>query len=87
MKRKTKEGLDDNQEATLRAFEIAQESEPTEEEILYWATPYYDELQRQKELKNQQLKEQEQLHVEESTALKHDPDRRQRKDHPRAQRR
>lgn len=32
---------------------------PTEDEILYFATPYYDELQALKELKKQQLNDKE----------------------------
>ncbi len=31
--------------------------ELSNEEMLYWATPYYDELQAAKELRNQQLKD------------------------------
>lgn len=30
---------------------------PTEDELKYYATPYYDELQRQKELRAQQIKD------------------------------
>lgn len=31
---------------------------PTEEELLFYATPHYEELQRKKELRAQQLKDQ-----------------------------
>lgn len=37
--------------APLPVFE-----ELTDEEILYWATPYYDELQRKKELQKEAAK-------------------------------
>ena len=30
--------------------------EPSDDEILYWATPYYDQLMAEKALRNEQLK-------------------------------
>lgn len=40
--------------AKLSAFDM-----PSDEEILYFATPYYDQLQAEKELRAQQLKDSE----------------------------
>lgn len=47
------EGLDDDE--MLQDLDVLEQF--TDEEVLYWATPYYDELQRTKELKEKQLKE------------------------------
>jgi hypothetical protein len=35
--------------------------EPSEEEILFWATPYYDQLMAEKALRNEQIKLGEEL--------------------------
>lgn len=42
-------------EALLKV--LSPEPEYTDEEILFWSTPTFDEIQEQKELRNKQLKE------------------------------
>lgn len=50
----TVEALDDQELA--KALDIMDDL--TDDEILYWATPYFDELQAEKEMKKQQALEQ-----------------------------
>lgn len=50
----TIEGLDD--EELAKALDIFDDM--SDDEILYWATPYYDELQAEKELKKQAIEQQ-----------------------------
>lgn len=50
----TVEALDDQELA--KALDIMDDL--TDDEILYWATPYFDELQAEKEIKKQQALEQ-----------------------------
>jgi hypothetical protein len=37
--------------------EVATLDMPSDEEVLYWATPYYDQIQAEKEAKKERIKE------------------------------
>ena len=53
-------------ETEVVAVEMPDADPMDEDEVKYWSTPYYDYLQEQKKLKEQQLKETEATHGKEA---------------------